>query len=337
MLIFFFSLLLLFSFGLLYQAVGLFRDRGRYPPLGRMVQVEDTQLHIYELGHGNPPVVMEAGIAGTLLGWALVEKQIAEFTRAISYDRAGLGWSSRSRRPRTVENMNRELHALLATAGISGPFILAGHSFGGLLMRAYAHRFPEQVAGLVLVDPVGVETWVNTSEGDRKRLLHGAKLSRRGAILARFGIVRAALDLLASGGRRLPKLIGKTAAGRGSMVLERLVGQVRHLPPECTPFIRSHWSNSKSFIAMAEYLECLPASAQHVADLQIPSTIPVTILSAASSTESELRERERWAAESANGRHIQLQDCGHWIQIDRPEEFIDAVRRMIQSAPTGSH
>jgi pimeloyl-ACP methyl ester carboxylesterase len=96
-------------------------------------------------------VVMEAGIGETGLLWSLIQPAVAQPTRAGVYDRVGLGWSDPSPRPRTALVMVEELHALLATAEVPGPYVLVGHSFGGLV-RLYAARHPQEVAGLVLVD-----------------------------------------------------------------------------------------------------------------------------------------------------------------------------------------
>jgi pimeloyl-ACP methyl ester carboxylesterase len=182
---------------------------------------------------------------------------------------------------------------------------------------------------LVLVDPVGIATWAQSTDGQLQRLKRGVALSRRGAILARLGVVRGALGLLASGGRFLPKLVSRASAGQGSSVIERLIGEVRLLPPETAPMVRSHWSNPKCFLGMAAYLECLPKSAVDVVSLVIPRSIPVTVLSAGNATAQELVEREAWVGDSARGKHIRVSDSGHWIQIRRPDVVIDAIRDLV--------
>lgn len=324
--------LFLLAGGTVYEQAGRAWDRRRYPPLGRLVDIgSGRRLHVLEAGkRDGPTVVLEAGLAGSLMGWALVQSRIAQFAHVISYDRAGLGWSDAARGGPTVDGMVGELAAVLRGTQAQRPYILVGHSFGGMLVRAFAHRFPDEVAGLVLVDPVAVESWANCSSEERAKLRRGAQLSRRGALLARFGVVRAALSLLAGGGRFVPNLISKSAAGKGSSVIERLVGEVRLLPREHSPRIRSHWSASKGFRAMAAYLECLPASAQAVRNVVLPEGIPVTVLSAGTATEAELAERDAWVAHSSQGRHMRVADSSHWIQIRRPELVIDAIREMVR-------
>lgn len=108
------------------------------------------KLHLKRQGSGQPVVVLEAGIAATSVSWSLVQTRLAQFSTVCSYDRAGLGWSERRRDhscPCTVEQMAGELEALLRKSGLVDPFVLVGHSFGGLLVSAFAHAYPEQVAG----------------------------------------------------------------------------------------------------------------------------------------------------------------------------------------------
>jgi pimeloyl-ACP methyl ester carboxylesterase len=174
-----------------------------------MVDIGACRLHLKRQGFGKPVVVLEAGIAATSISWSPVQTRLAHFTTVCSYDRAGLGWSERRRdrsRPCTLEQMIGELEALLRKSGLAPPFVLVGHSFGGLLVKAFAHAYPEQVSGLILADPVSLTHWASTSQANTDRILAGVRLSRRGAILARIGLVRAALSVLNAGGRWFPRM-----------------------------------------------------------------------------------------------------------------------------------
>lgn len=321
--------------GAVYQAIGLKLDQRRHPPSGRLVQSGKGRLHLHRTGRGSPAVLFEAGIAGTSVGWSLVQPEVGRFTTAVSYDRAGLGWSDACRAPVTLERMTGEVFSLLAQSGIAPPYILVGHSFGGLLVRAYAAARPEQVAGLVLVDPVSLAAWSQANAADLRRLALGVRLSRRGAWLARLGIVRAALVLLVSGSRFLPKLISRVTAGHGASVVDRLIGEVRRLPSDVWPAIQAHWSNQKCFLAMAAYLESLPASAEQALRVDLPPEIPVRILSATDATPLELEERDSWANRSRSGQHVRLESCGHWIQLAQPQAVVGAVREL-KALNTGS-
>lgn len=230
---------------------------------------------------------------------------------------------------RTIPRMVSELATLLERGNVPPPYVLVGHSFGGLLIRAYAHLRPREIAGLVLVDPVSLESWALCALHDQQRLALGIRLSRRGALLARLGLVRFALWTLAAGAPRLPKLIAKASAQRGATTVERLTGEIRRLPPELWPILRAHWSRPKSFQAMADYLKCLPAAAVSALSMPFRPDLPVTILSASDAAQTELRERDRWLDTSRNARHLVVPHSKHWIQLEQPDAVITAVNQIV--------
>jgi pimeloyl-ACP methyl ester carboxylesterase len=319
--------------GVVYQALGSWRDARRFPAPGRMVDVGSCRLHLNEQGSGRPVVVLEAGIAASSISWSHVQPRVAEFTTACSYDRAGLGWSERRRdgsRSVSLEQMIGDLDALLRNGGLDAALVLVGHSFGGLLVRAFAHAYPERVAGLVLVDPVSVAYWCSGREADAARIRAGMRLSRRGAVLARIGLVRAALSALQAGGRWLPRGVATVVAKQGTGVMDSLAREIGKLPPEMHSTVRAHWSRVKGFLSMAEYLEALPACAEAAQAMDVPAKIPVTILSAGNATPEELTERDAWAAQSDHGVHIKVAGTGHWVQLERPDLVVAAVREIVE-------
>ena len=137
---------------LLAESLARRRDAALYPPPGRMIAVEGRRLHLRCLGHGEPTVVLEAGGGNPAMLAFPVQDRVARTTRVCSYDRAGLGWSDPAPDGRSFEDRARELRALLAAAGERGPYVLAGESFGGLVARTFARLYPDEVAGVVLVD-----------------------------------------------------------------------------------------------------------------------------------------------------------------------------------------
>jgi pimeloyl-ACP methyl ester carboxylesterase len=127
--------------------------------IGQLIDVGGYGLHIYCIGEGSPTVVMDSGGGATLEAWRLVQPEVAKFTRACTYDRAGLGLSESSPTPRTIQHMTKELHTLLKKVGIESPYVLVGHSLGGFIVRLFASQYPDEVVGMVLVD-AGHEDYV---------------------------------------------------------------------------------------------------------------------------------------------------------------------------------
>jgi pimeloyl-ACP methyl ester carboxylesterase len=294
-----------------------------------MIEIGGRSWHLMDKGASGPAVIFESGISATCLNWSQVRAKVEGFARACAYDRAWLGWSDPAKSPRTASAIVDELHALLEEAQISPPYILVGHSFGGLLVGAYAAKHPGQVAGLVLVDPLSSNEWLNASPAKARMLRFGVRLSRRGAWLARIGVVRAALGLLMGGGRLVPQWIARLSGGRGESAISRLVGEVRKMPPETWPMVRAHWCLPKSFLGMAEYLQALPTSAAEAVALGESRATPVTVLSAANTPPEQLQERDGMAHRSPRGRHIIARKSGHWIQLDEPELVVEAIREMV--------
>ena len=315
--------------GALYQAIGNAADRRHYPPLGRLIDIGGRRLHLFEKGQGRT-VIFESGISATCLNWTAIQNEVARFARACTYDRASLGWSDPAGSPRTLASIVEDLHALLASAGVASPCVLVGHSFGGLLVRAYALCYPDQVAGLVLLDPVCIADWANPTPQRARMIAGGAMLARRGALLARLGVVRFSLAVLMHGGRRVPQTIAKVTSGPGEGVISRIVGEVRKMPPQVWPMIRAHWCWPASFRGLADYLEALPPAAAEGASLDVPDAIPMMILSAATASPAELAEREALLTRCRHGKHIRAANSGHWVHLDQPELVVQAIREMLE-------
>jgi pimeloyl-ACP methyl ester carboxylesterase len=163
------ALLLLATLGVLYEQQAEGRDRELYPAPGRLVDVGGYRLHLDCAGKG-ATVVLEYGHQGSFLDWYRVQPQIAKFARVCLYDRGGYGWSDTSPKPRLPSVMAEELHALLHAAGEMPPYILVGHSFGGLNALMFAHKFPDEVAGVALVDASLPEMMTLLRWRDRVRL-----------------------------------------------------------------------------------------------------------------------------------------------------------------------
>ena len=140
-------------------AVGQRKDKAlTYSPPGKLVDVGGYRLHLNCTGKGGPAIVLIAGGGDFSFDWDLVQPDVSRFARVCSYDRAGLAWSDPGPTPRTMGQDAYELHTLLKAARIKAPYVLVGHSVGGLIARVYAERYADEVAGMVLVDSTHEDT-----------------------------------------------------------------------------------------------------------------------------------------------------------------------------------
>jgi pimeloyl-ACP methyl ester carboxylesterase len=184
--------------GAIYQAIATERAERAYPPPGEMVDVGGYSLHINCVGQGSPTVVLDAALGDFSAQWVRVQREVSGTTRVCAYDRAGMGWSEMGPEPRDSRQITSELHTLLAKAGIEGPYVLVGHSLGGLSMLTYANRYLDEVAGVVLVDSsTELDQFSHQPEArdsyepQKQRSAVGSQLVRLGVSLpARLGIVR---------------------------------------------------------------------------------------------------------------------------------------------------
>ncbi len=144
------GLVILSLIGAVFESVSEASDRRAYPPPGQMVDVGGYRLHIYCTGTGSPTVVIEAGLGDWSTAWGFVQTEVAKTTRVCTYDRAGSGWSESGPLPRDASQFVNELHTLLQKANLPGPFILVGHSLGGLPVRVFTDDYPSEVRGICI-------------------------------------------------------------------------------------------------------------------------------------------------------------------------------------------
>ncbi|PYY17919.1 MAG: hypothetical protein DMG60_10015 [Acidobacteria bacterium] len=323
------AVVLLVVGGFLFQTIGLKRDERRFPAPGQLIDVGGYRLHLHALGAGSPSVILESGISASSLNWRTVQTEVAKFARVCSYDRAGLGWSDLCAQQCTPEALATQLWTLLRKADIPGPYIVVGHSFGGLIVQAFAGLYPQETAGLVLVDPLNPAEWTPITNEQRRMIRHGIRLSRRGAIAARFGVVRLSLNLLLAGNQLLPRLAAKLWSGNASQVTSRIAGQVQKMPQETWPLVAAHWKNHKSFEAMARHFEALAESAQKLSQVRQLS-VAVTML-VGTQNEHPADPGEYAKRLSPETRLIFAQKSGHWIQLDEPDLVANSIAEMIEN------
>jgi pimeloyl-ACP methyl ester carboxylesterase len=187
------SLAAIASAGLIYQAVAQQIDERNFPPPGRLVDVGGYQLPINCIGQGSPTVILDAAGGNSSASWGLVQPELARSTRVCSYDRAGMGWSKRGPLPRDLTRHVGELHALLSRAGIEGPYVMGGHSYGGRVALVYAKEYPNEVVGMALIDPGKLDDDPRFPPENREDLASENRTVTAARWLAPFGVVRLLL------------------------------------------------------------------------------------------------------------------------------------------------
>jgi pimeloyl-ACP methyl ester carboxylesterase len=301
-----------------------FRERRRFPPPGRLVDIGGRKLHVDASGGGSPVVVLDSALAGTSLSFRDVQSRVAEFTRVVSTDRAGFGWSDPAPSPRRADILVEELRRALGAAKLEPPYVLVGHSYGGLVVRLFAATHPGEVSGLVLVDAPHPREWMAPSPDQARRISRGAGLSRRAALLAHFGLTRLLFRLA---GRGL--ILGGSASVEQGRV-ESLLGKV---PAPQKKIIRSFWVRPATLSALASLIENVPASAALVdrasGDL---GALPLRVLTAADPSPERLCYQEELTKASSRGRHILSRKSGHFIPLDEPELVVEAIREVVEEA-----
>jgi pimeloyl-ACP methyl ester carboxylesterase len=316
--------------GMLYQFIGAMHGARTCVPPGMLVEVGGHRLHVTCAGSGSPTVVFESGIAASSLSWTRVLPGVATFTRACAYDRAGLAWSDAARGRPTLARTVGDLRELLANAAIAGPYVLVGHSFGAFLVCVYASQHPDDIAGLVLVDPPS--EWRQLTREQARLLWGGIQLSRLGGVLARLGVVRACLALLSGGVPEVPRHFVRIFGPTAARTLERLVGEVRKLPPEVHPIVQTLWCQPKCFRAMADHLGTLEETAAFVALLRTLPDVPLVVISSGDQPPETIAEHQQLARLSLQSRHIVAARSGHWIQFDEPDLIVTVIRDLVDQA-----
>jgi pimeloyl-ACP methyl ester carboxylesterase len=154
-----------------------------------MVDVGNHRMHINCVGQGNPTVVLDTALGAMSASWLWVQREISDTTRVCAYDRSGMGWSESGPDPRDAKHLAGELHALVEGAGIDVPYVMVGHSFGGLYTQTYAARYPDEVAGVTLIESSHPEQFSRLPEArdsyEQTKLLYTVA-----SLLARIGVVR---------------------------------------------------------------------------------------------------------------------------------------------------
>ncbi|SPF39485.1 Alpha/beta hydrolase fold protein [Candidatus Sulfotelmatobacter kueseliae] len=303
-------LVVLAAAGFLYENISEARDRRFNPMPGRLIDVGGYRMHIDCAGQGSPTVVLDSGLGDSYVVWQKVQPQIANFTRVCSYDRAGIGYSEPSSRPRTSRVMAEELHTLLKAAGIAPPYVLVGHSMGGYTVRLFASLYPGEVAAMVLVD---------ASHPDQENrfppaLKEWKKSELRTAEFLEFGMPVG-----------IPRLLGLC---------------------DPDPVIRAAECNFQTASEEVAEMKSFAESAAETAATGSLGDMPLAVLShdpdkpsaefpadlAKPTNEAWEKMQDELAHLSTRGTRTIARNSSHYIQVDRPEVVVEAVRTVLEQA-----
>jgi len=306
----------------------------RFPPPGQLIDIGGHRLHLSATGQG-PVVVFDAALGGSSISWTLVVPHVTPFARVCVYDRAGFGWSDAGPMPRTAGRIADELRALLDRSGEKPPYVLVGHSFGGLVMRIFAKRYPDVSAGLVLVDPAQPEDWLNPGGRELERLRRGALLCRFGARASRVGIARVVSALVGRGALTPAWSIARWFTGGELRADDQWVlGPMLKLPLEARGPLRSFWTQRRFFEALGSQIETMRTSSAETLEAAAGGygDLPLVTITQANPGDHRMRQQTALAGLSTRGRHVIAEKSGHWIPLDEPELVAQAIDTVLTLA-----
>jgi pimeloyl-ACP methyl ester carboxylesterase len=275
--------------GVLVEAGNVARDDESLAPPGRIVAVGSGSWRIQCDGEGQPTVLLEAGLGESGMTWAGIQAPLSHEGRVCSYDRAGYGWSS----PATVHDalaQSGQLHALLAAASVEGPYVLVAHSLGSFVSRLFAASYPDEVAGLVLIDPTNEVTLAAAGAPALQLVVSGAQ-----ALAARVGLLRPfAADLV------------KGDTGTPPADLLRLA-----------PFLY----RASAIDTSSQELASSPTSAEQVAEYPMRPSLPLVVIL----TSESVNDESHFATLGEHVSIIDAGDTGHYVHYARPQLVIDSI------------
>jgi len=297
--------------GAIFQRAATAAAFRHYKPAGRMIDIGGRKLHIDCTGDG-PSVVLEAGFGGWSIDWSTVQPEIAKFARVCSYDRAGMGYSDRGLASATSRTgIAKDLHTLLRKAGVPGPYVLVGHSLGGIFVRQFARMYPRDTAGLVFVDSTHEEIAKSVSKKEYDKAMSQLTQLRYGRWLMPLGVQRL-MNLSISNAPNLPKPEKARAKGIG-------------------------YRSSSYFALYDEMRSFVAENNSGKLKLEPIPHVPLVVIA----TTQNLNDPEHGAvwnklqhellALSPGAKYV-VANSGHFVQVDEPHIVIDAVREVVEAA-----
>jgi pimeloyl-ACP methyl ester carboxylesterase len=299
-----FSIIGLALVGAIYEPMAEAADAKVYPPPGQLVDVGGYRLHINCIGTGSPTVVIDAGLGDWSTSWGgYVQPELAKTTRVCTYDRAGMGWSEAGPLPRDAAQSARELHTLLQNAHIPGPYVMVGHSLGGLGVRLFVHDYFSEVAGVVLIESMRARPSTQSPVELQSQSESRSQPFSIQAALAHFGIIR---------------------------VLAKLPGIAPSVPDNEEAYYPLY-VRPQSLQTTANEFQGVQASAAEASAVKTFGDLPLIVLTASLNSAPDWQE---WQTEllqlSSNSQHLFAKNSGHNIQVEEPDAAVAAILQMVE-------
>jgi len=309
--------------GALYEQVGRHKARAEFPPPGRLVDIGGRRLHLDCRGTGSPIVVLEAGLdMNGSLSWAPVHDSIALTTRACAYSRAGIMWSDNKPGPHSAPGIASDLDAALTAAGEAPPYVMVGHSLGGPYIMAYTKQFPDKVAGLVFVDASHPDQVDRIAKATGKKMDSPLGGARALAAFAWTGLARLLIPVDTSS---VPAAVGRTAAAYAPTSLGPMLEESAGMEETMTDAGALRTLGDRPLVVL---------TAMKAIDSVTLATIGMSPDQGRKLQAEWLKMHNEEASWSSASEHQVLPDATHYIQRDRPDVVIAAVRRVVERLRT---
>jgi len=279
-------------------------DRVSFKPPGKLIDVNGRKMHIYCIGNKSPTIILDSGTGGFSLEWIDIQHSLSQYVRVCAYDRAGYGWSDMGPLPRTTKRITHELHTLLQNAGIHGPYIMVGHSFGGFTAQYFARYFNHEIAGIVLID--------SSHEEQVYRLPENGK-----------DVVRRSLH-----------------QDRSNMVTRSVLHE--HFPKEVAAVAQQLMTRWTALVTWREEMANYALSSRELRDVHDRPIleIPIVVLTRGKrvwpntpygdAMETVWKElQDELSSLNGNSTHVIAENSGHVIHLDEPELVVDAIHDVL--------
>ncbi|HLF75152.1 MAG TPA: alpha/beta hydrolase [Anaerolineales bacterium] len=320
------ALVLLLLAGCTYQRIALARTREQFPAPGRVLEVEGHLMHIHCMGSGSPTVVIDAGNGSFSVEWMPIQQEVSQFTRVCTYDRLGYGWSEAGPQPRDGMQVVSELHDLLQAAAEAGPYLLVGHSLGGVHVRMFAMKYPEEVAGLVLVDTAHP---LDISPEFEKQIQTSIGFYQAMNLLTRSGLLRVLGPL--GGEDSLPATARKLPPELQEVYLNLLLdpNQYATASSEMQQLSQTFQQASQTMVGAQPFGD-LPLIVLTAGQIPAPGSTPFNEQYVPVPNE-QIELQWELARLSPQGEQRVIPESGHSVHLDAPQAVIDAILGIVES------